>query len=158
MKMRRSDREILDDNRIDEIIRGCHCCRLGFADEGECYIVPMSFGFERQDGARIFYFHSAREGRKIDLARKLGQVGFELDRGAHLRLGTHACNATTSFESVIGTGSIVIVEDAAEKLHALSAIMAQASGRSDWEFPEGAEKMVTVLKLTVAELKCKVHE
>ena len=35
--MRRKDREITDKQKIDEIIRGCHCCRLGFCDGDEVY-------------------------------------------------------------------------------------------------------------------------
>ena len=61
--MRRKDREITDSARIDAVIRGCDCCRLGFCDAGEVYILPLNFGYENREGKRTFYFHSAREGR-----------------------------------------------------------------------------------------------
>ena len=60
--MRRKDREVTEEARIDEIISRCHCCRLGFNDGGEVYIVPMNFGWVKRDGKRYFYFHSAKEG------------------------------------------------------------------------------------------------
>ena len=41
--MRRKDREITDRDCIDDIIEACDCCRLGFCDEGEPYIVPVSY-------------------------------------------------------------------------------------------------------------------
>ena len=58
-KMRRKDREIGDPEKINEMIRACHCCRLGFQDVEDVYIVPLNFGFEERDGKRIFYFHGA---------------------------------------------------------------------------------------------------
>ena len=64
--MRRKNREVTDRARIEEIIRSCHVCRLGFVDDGRAYIVPMNFGYVEEDGKYVFYFHSAKEGRKID--------------------------------------------------------------------------------------------
>ena len=43
--MRRKDREVTDAGKIREAIEASHCCRLGFYDEGEVYIVPMNFGY-----------------------------------------------------------------------------------------------------------------
>ena len=43
--MRRSEREILDDDKIDEIIEECKVIRVGFIDCNEVYIVPFNFGF-----------------------------------------------------------------------------------------------------------------
>lgn len=64
--MRRKDREVTDPERIDAIIRACHCCRLGFYDNGEVYIVPLDFGYDEKEGKRTFYFHGAKEGRRMD--------------------------------------------------------------------------------------------
>ena len=44
-EMRRKDREITDEAKIDEIISRCNCCRIGFNDSGEVYIVPLNFGY-----------------------------------------------------------------------------------------------------------------
>ena len=43
--MRRKDREVTDSQKIREIILSCRCCRLGFYDNGEVYIVPLDFGY-----------------------------------------------------------------------------------------------------------------
>ena len=37
--MRRKDRKVVE-SRFKEIILACHCCRLGFNDDGKIYIVP----------------------------------------------------------------------------------------------------------------------
>ena len=41
--MRRQDREVTDPGKIDRVIAACHCCRLGFCDQGKAYIVPLVF-------------------------------------------------------------------------------------------------------------------
>ena len=46
--MRRTDREITDAEKITQIIQTCHCCRLGFCDNGAVYIVPLNFATPRK--------------------------------------------------------------------------------------------------------------
>ena len=48
-EMRRKDREVTDEARIDEIISRCNCCRIGFNDSGEVYIVPLNFGYTYEE-------------------------------------------------------------------------------------------------------------
>lgn len=69
--MRRKDREVTDNCEINKIINSCQIIRLAFADGVAPYIVPLNFGFEEKDGKRTFYFHGAKEGRKLDLIKKL---------------------------------------------------------------------------------------
>ena len=48
-EMRRKDREITDEAKIDEIISRCNCCRIGFNDSGEVYIVPLKRERRQED-------------------------------------------------------------------------------------------------------------
>ncbi len=155
--MRRKDREITDQDKIEEIIRGCHCIRLGLYDDGQVYIVPMNFGYERKEDQYTFYLHSAKEGRKIDLIRRNSSVGFEMDRNFKLVAGDIACNYSALYQSIIGHGQIAIVEDKEEKKQGLRAIMKQNTGKDDWEFPDRAVQAVCVLKITAAQVSCKEH-
>lgn len=155
--MRRKDREVTDLNVINEIIGGVDHFRIGFYDAGKVYIVPLHFGTEvLADGKRVFYAHGALEGRKIDLARQGGSVGFELDRNYALLEASTACAHSARFQSVIGNGIVSLVEELEEKEHALSLIMKQATGK-DWTFPEGAIRQVAVIKVEVTNLSCKEH-
>ncbi len=156
--MRRKEREMPDPDTIDRIIRSCDCCRLGLADREGPYIVPLNFGYLHEGDTRIFYFHSAREGRKIDLIRQNRAAGFELDTGHRLQAGQNACGYTYGFASVVGTGTVSIVESGPEKLRALRLLMEHYTQKSDWEFDEKAVSAVAILKLTVGSLCCKVHE
>ena len=155
--MRRKDREITEPAKIREIIEASHCCRLGFFDGKEVYIVPLSFGYEEEEGRRFFYFHSAREGRKIDLISAAPSVGFELDTNYELVEGDLACNRSARFQSVIGTGRVSFVDAAEERKAALQSIMRHNTGRDDWEFSDAMAEAVRILRLDVTELSCKEH-
>ena len=155
--MRRKDREITDPEKIDTILADCTCCRLAFCDGGRPYIVPLSFGFAWENGRRVFYFHGAKEGRKIDLIRAGGTVGFELDTHYKLNEGDSACAYSARFQSVIGTGVIRPVTDPEEKCRGLACIMDHLSGRRDWTFPDQAVRSTAVFRLDVTEMTCKAH-
>lgn len=155
--MRRSDREVNDSARIDDVIRMCDCCRLGMVDEGSVYIVPLNFGFKNENGERTFYFHGAKEGKKIALIKQNPSVGFEMDTNHQINVGKKACDYSFLYSSVIGKGIVTLVEDLEEKRDALNLIMEHYSGRDNWTFdPEAIEK-IAVIKLEVTELSCKEH-
>ena len=156
--MRRKDREITDPETIQQILSSCRCCRLGLCDQGKAYIVPLNFGCALGDGTYVLYFHGAQEGRKIDLIRKTGWAGFEMDTGYQLNEADQACGYSAAFQSIIGGGRVSFIEDPEEKKKALCCIMAHNTSRSDWVFPEAALKATCVYKLDVEELSCKEHE
>ena len=157
--MRRKDREVLYEVKIDKFIRNCDCCRIGFYDKenNEVYIVPLNFGYSHVDNKRVFYFHGAKEGRKIELISKTKKVSFEMDSNHELIIGKMACNYSERYQSVMGTGLISFVEDKDEKIAALNEIMFQSTGKKDWEFPEPMLNAVAVFKIEVTSLSCKEH-
>lgn len=157
--MRRKDREVLDETKIDEFIKNCDCCRIGFYDKenDEVYIVPLNFGYSNIDNKRVFYFHGAKEGRKINLISKTNKVSFEMDSNYELISGKMACNYSERFQCVMGTGLISFVEDNEEKAMALNEIMFQNMGKKDWEFSEEMLNRVAVFKIEVKSLSCKEH-
>ena len=60
--MRKANRAITDFDEIKALIDSCDAIRLGFVDGDEAYIVPLSFGFEAENGE--FILCSRREGRQ----------------------------------------------------------------------------------------------
>lgn len=56
--MRRKDREVTDPAKIQDIMERCTCCRVGFNDDGEVYIVPLNFGYKISDDKYTLYFHA----------------------------------------------------------------------------------------------------
>ena len=155
--MRRQDRAVTAPEKIRAVIDACEVCRLGLQDGRGVYVVPVNFGHTVEGGRHVFYFHGAAEGRKVDLVRRNGWAGFELDTGYRLQGAEAACGYTAAFQSVIGEGPIRVVETAEERRRGLAAIMRQATCCGDWTFPDAAVDAVCVLRLDAEELSCKEH-
>ena len=155
--MRRQDRAVTAPEKIRAVIDACEVCRLGLQDGRGVYVVPVNFGHTVEGGRHVFYFHGAAEGRKVDLVRRNGWAGFELDTGYRLQGAEAACGYTAAFQSVIGEGPIRVVETAEEKRRGLAAIMHQATCCGDWTCPDAAVDAVCVLRLDAEELSCKEH-
>ncbi len=156
--MRRTDREITDEGKIKDIIDRCTCCRIGFNDNGKVYIVPLNFGYLKNENNYIFYFHGAIEGRKINLIKTAPNVGFEMDTNHKLQEAESACAYSASFESIIGNGVVHLVTEVEEKNLGLSLIMEHNTGKKDWIFDGKMVNVTAVFKLEVTELSCKVKQ
>lgn len=113
--MRRKDREITDICAILELVSECKVCRLAMTDGGVPYIVPLNYGYEYADGALTFYFHSAKEGRKLEILKKNPAVCLELDGRGELVEAANPCAYGYTFASVIGTGNVEFIEYTEEK-------------------------------------------
>ncbi|HKL01839.1 MAG TPA: pyridoxamine 5'-phosphate oxidase family protein [Desulfotignum sp.] len=148
--MRRREKQITRTADIEEILQQGQVCRLGFADRNVPYIVPMNYGY--QDSA--LYFHSAPEGRKIDLIRANPLVCFEVDELVKMNKAANACDWGASFKSVIGTGTARILDTPEEKKAGLDIIMAQYSDRS-FNYPDGKLAKTAVIKVTIEEMTGK---
>lgn len=155
--MRRKDREVLDYNRMLEIMEQCDCCRIGFVDTVGTYIVPINFGYQEENGKLYLYFHGAAEGKKSDLAKEQKEVGFEMDRKHELVEGKLACNYSYLYQSIMGKGTIELVENYEDKVKGLTVIMSHYSDKKDWAFEEKVVSRVSVMKLEVTEWSCKEH-
>lgn len=156
--MRRKDREVTDKEKIRQIIDRCFCCRIGFCDEGQVYIVPMNFGYVTRQDRYTFYFHSAKEGRKIDLIQKNPHVGIELDTGGQLIVSDLACGCSARYQSIVANGILHMVTDPAEKEAGLLAILKHTTGKQDWHFDESMLQAVCVFKADITNLSCKEHK
>jgi nitroimidazol reductase NimA-like FMN-containing flavoprotein (pyridoxamine 5'-phosphate oxidase superfamily) len=148
--LRRKDREISGVEDILEIIRKCTVCRLGMAENGIPYIVPLNFGYEYRDNMLTLYFHSAREGKKIDILKKNNRVCFEMDAGHQLTPGDKACDYGFNYASVLGLGTVEFIEEEAEKIRALNLLMKHQTGEDrDFAYREADLRAVAVYRLRV---------
>ena len=154
--MRRHDREIAEQERIDEIIESCEVLRLGLNAEDGPYIVPLNFGYQPGCPAKI-YFHGAKEGRKADMIGSGCKAGFELDTGHRLGTAELGCKHTYFYQSVIGTGTVTPVVDLEEKKRALRLIMAHYRKDRAFSFTDEQAQSVAVFCLTVEACSGKEH-
>lgn len=153
--MRRKDREITDFCHMVQIVDGCDCCRLGLVDCQQAYIVPLNFGYDATDGQLVLYFHSAAEGRKLELLPRQISVSFEMDTKHELMAGSVGCRFSYGYQCVMGSGTVEILSDPAEKQNGLETIMKHYTGRPDWEFDPNTLSRTTVFRLKVDHWSCK---
>ena len=143
--MRRKDKEITDGELISNIIKNSMVCRLGLAKDDKPYIVPVSFGY---DGDAI-YFHTAKEGKKIDYFTANNTACFEFEHGVELQPDdSNPCAWTFSFQSVIGYGEIQELVEEGEKIVGLNQILKLYSGK-EWEISKKRLESTRVWKLTI---------
>jgi nitroimidazol reductase NimA-like FMN-containing flavoprotein (pyridoxamine 5'-phosphate oxidase superfamily) len=153
--MRRSDREVVEDAEIDDILERCDIGRLGLWSRGEPYILPLHFAYRRVHGRLEVFFHGSGEGRKIEAIGAGARACFEADR--HIAQLDHArvCRIGAAFESVIGWGDVAICGDPALAREGLVALLDKyAPGRSQ-ELTERDAQMVTVLRMTLDQVTAK---
>jgi len=148
--MRRKDKEITEPAAIRAVIEKATVCRLGMVDGNRPYIVPVCFGYHDN----VLYFHSASKGRKIDLLRKNPNVCIEFDLLAEPIESENACDWSMRYQSVIGFGKAVFIEDLDEKRKALGIIMAQYTDR-EFQFPEKMLKATRVFRVEIEQVTGK---
>ena len=148
--MRRKEKEITDQSEIESIIKQSQVCRLAMVDGDTPYLVPLCFGY--RDG--VLYFHSAKEGKKIDILKQNNSVCFEFEEVSGLSTGKTACDWGINYRSVIGFGKAVILEDQAEKRSALEVITAQYADK-DYKLTDGAVKETLVIKVDIESMTGK---
>ena len=153
--MRRADREVTDEAEILSWLREAPVGRLGFADGGEPYVVPLNFGILATAPLSLV-FHSADTGRKLEMMARNPRVCFEADLpGELVEGGATACRWGMSFRSVMAWGRLERIQDTPEKKAALEALMAKYSSRNDWVFDPAQFNSVVLLKLTVEQITAK---
>lgn len=148
--MRKKEREIKDRSIIDSIIKNALICRVAFKGDEYPYLVPMNYGF---DGTDIF-FHCALEGKKLEMIRQNNKVCFEIEQDYEIVKGDVSCDWTTKYRSVIGYGTITIIEDFDQKINALDIIM-QQHGKMENAYIERAVNKMNVLQLKIDSITGK---
>jgi len=153
--MRRKDRQITDRAEIDDILKKSVVCRVSFAVDGEAYIVPLSHGYDSE--ASALFFHTAKEGKKIECIEANPRVCFEVEGVVEVKRGDeHACSWGVRYESVIGYGTIVEADSAEEREHALRCLTEQQAGQTmNWTFNEKAVAATRVWRLDIESMTGK---
>ena len=146
--MRRADKEIKDYREIATIMQKADVCRIALVD-GDCpYIVPVNFAVHENH----LYFHSAMEGKKIDILRKNNKVCFEMDVSTEIIKGKEPCFWGMKYLSVIGFGQAFFVEKSNEKKKALDLLMENNAGRSVFSYHKEALRKVDVIDIRIEKI------
>jgi len=149
--MRRKDKEITNTTLINSIISKATICRIALNDTDFPYIVPLNYGY--RDG--VFYFHSSKKGKKIELIQQNNKVGFEIDFLNETITSEIPCNWTTKYQSIIGFGTLEIVDELTEIIKGLDIIMRHHGKLDANEYNTVNLKNIVLLKLTPLSLTAK---
>lgn len=147
--MRRVEREVTDRTQIDQFINRSKVCRIGLIDGDMAYIVPMNFGY----GEGCLWFHSALEGRKVDLIRRNGKASFEIDIDNGLVMDKVADKCTNHYICIMGSGPISIV-DGEEKMKGIRYLMSQYTAEH-YEMTDRCAPKTLIIKLKIEKISCK---
>lgn len=149
--MRRKDKEITDFNEIESILKRNNICRVALSKDNMPYVIPMNYGYKNY----TLIFHSAKEGKKIDIIKNNPEACFEITEDIKIVKSEQACSFGTKYRSVIGRGKIEIIEDESMKIEGLNVLMKQHSDKNNWEFSKQFLRNVVFLKLEIDELSGK---
>ncbi len=152
--MRQANKEIRDKEIIIDLLKTAHVGRLGtLSADGYPMVKPLNFAYH----AGKIYFHSAREGEKIDDIRRDSRVCFEVDLPiALVKSAGSPCRAEYLYRSVIIRGRAHIVEDPAEQIEALRSLMEKYQPEGGYgTFPEEKVKITGVVRIDIEEMTGK---
>lgn len=148
--MRRIDREMDRDFAL-MVVDKCEYATLAMINtDGRPYCLPISIARDED----IIYFHSAKEGRKIDALRNDPNVCMSCV-GDTLRAKD---KFTTEFESAILRGKASEVTEDEEKIHGLKLICERHTPTNMHEFDTAIEKSLFrtgVWKIEIADITGK---
>jgi len=154
--VRHAERAVYGREQIHAILDEGYICHLGFAVDGQPYVIPTAYG--RADD-RI-YVHGSAASRMV---RSLGQgidVCLTVTLVDGLVLARSAFRHSINYRSVVVLGKARLVTDAGEKMEALRSITNHVvPGR--WEEVRGPNQTemvsTSVLVLPLAEASAKVR-
>ena len=148
--MLRKDQEITEQSAIESVIQASLVCRLALSDNDRPYIVPLCFGY--QDNT--LYFHCGVKGRKLEILKKNPNVCFEFEANVAVLKGQDACSWNMQYQSVIGFGKAVLLEDVEEKQKAVDIIVRQYSDKK-LPLPEATLRKTVVIKVPIDSMTGK---
>lgn len=152
--MRRKEKEITNINELIEIIDNCKVLRLAMCVNDVPYIVPLNFGYAYEEGHFEFYFHCAKEGKKLEYINKNSNVCIGMDCDHGLKVNDKACGYNYRYKSIIGCGKAEIVEDIEDKKKYLCSIMSHQT-QQEFSFEDNQTQAVAVCKVRVSKISGK---
>lgn len=123
--MRRQDRQIDDENELDEILCKGKYTVISMCRDNEPYIVTLSYGWDKEKNA--LYLHTGKEGLKIEFlkynptvcATIIDDIGYIVNECGH------------QYRSVVINGKITYVESIEEKKYGMEVILKQLEDMPD---------------------------
>lgn len=148
-------KDIVELEKLEDIIRKCKICRVGMVDVDTPYVLAMNFGYDNQ----TVYLHCAKEGKKVDILKRNNKVCLEFDTD-HKLFSRHehvACSWRFAYRSVLVHGNALLIDDYDEKIEALSIFMKNYSDK-EFEYSKPAVDNILIIKIPVDSITGRSFE
>jgi uncharacterized protein len=155
--VREPQRAVYDRDAVYQILDEGFICHVGFAVEGQPYVIPTSYARKND----LLYVHGSAASRMLRNAGSGIPVCVTVTLLDGLVLARSIFNHSMNYRSVVVLGTAVSIEDRAEKLTALQALSEHIlPGRwKDSRQPNEQElKATSVLQLPIEEFSAKVRQ
>jgi uncharacterized protein len=150
--VRRREREITDRAEIDAILRDGRVMRLALSLNDEPFLVPLYYVYE---GGAV-YFHSARQGTKVEILGKNDRVCLEVGLGEEVIEAESPCDFEARHRTVIARGRAREVKDQEGRQRAISLIVGKYA-KKQLEVPAANLAATLVMRIELESIKGKSH-
>jgi nitroimidazol reductase NimA-like FMN-containing flavoprotein (pyridoxamine 5'-phosphate oxidase superfamily) len=154
--VRESERGVYDRETVYRILDEGFLCHVGFAVEGQPFVIPTSYG--RKDAS--LYIHGSAASRMLRQMKEAVPVCLTVTLLDGLVLARSIFNHSMNYRSVVILGKATLVDEPTEKLEALRLLSEHIiPGRwADSRQPNERElKATSVLRLPIEEFSAKVR-
>jgi nitroimidazol reductase NimA-like FMN-containing flavoprotein (pyridoxamine 5'-phosphate oxidase superfamily) len=154
--VREAHRAVYDREMVYRILDEGFLCHVGFAIDGQPFVIPTSYG--RKDAT--LYIHGSAASRMLRQMKAGVPVCIAVTLLDGLVLARSVFNHSMNYRSVVILGNATLVNDPEEKLAALRALSEHIlPGRwDDARQPNESElKQTSVLRLPIEEFSAKVR-
>ena len=154
--VREADRAVYDRETVYRILDEGFLCHVGFAMDGQPFVIPTSYG---RKGASL-YIHGSAASRMLRQMKEGVPACVTVTLLDGLVLARSVFNHSMNYRSVVILGKATLVDDPDEKLAALRALSEHIlPGRwDDSRQPNERElKATSVLRVLIEEFSAKVR-
>jgi nitroimidazol reductase NimA-like FMN-containing flavoprotein (pyridoxamine 5'-phosphate oxidase superfamily) len=155
--VREPHRGVYDRETVNCILDEGFLCHVGFAVDGQPFVIPTSYG---RHGASL-YIHGSAASRMLRQMKEGVQVCITVTLLDGLVLARSIFNHSMNYRSVVILGKATLVDDPEEKLEALRILSEHIlPGRwADSRQPNERElKQTSVLRVPIEEFSAKVRQ
>lgn len=147
--MRRNDRNLTNFQDIIQQLHVCDVIHIGLNDRTYPYVVPVSFGLNVENRKAVVYFHSEKEGKKINLIKKDPRAFVQAEILYSYYDIPHTA-VSCSYSSIMAHG---IIEEIPRKDYpfAMELILTHC-GYEGFQFDERLYDQITIFKIVLEGL------
>ncbi|MBR5337754.1 MAG: pyridoxamine 5'-phosphate oxidase family protein [Lachnospiraceae bacterium] len=157
--MTKRETEITEQIEIVHILDSCKYLHLGVSVNDLPYVVTLNYGYEwDEDGHLVLYLHTSRKAHLLDIISKNYNCAFSMECNVEPFFGPIPCRNGMTYESIMGSGKIKLLESTEERIHGLMYIMKAQTGKDDFVFDERLVSIVCVMRVDVEEFKAKKRD